>query len=83
MHLVTTGFRFAVREEVVVRLDGVKAFDLERQIDVPDACLPSWTIATVMTQFALDGAPAYLVEFRRHGSTCIAVVGEGQVEGVA
>jgi hypothetical protein len=83
MAIATTGFKFGVREDVVVTLDGVRAFDLERQVDVPDSCMPSWTIAAVMTQFALDGAPAYLIEFKRHGATCIAVVREGQIDGTA
>jgi hypothetical protein len=78
-----TGFKFAVREEVVVRLEGARAFDLERQVDVAETCLPAWTIATVTTQFALDGDAAYLIEFRRHGATCIAVVREPDIEGVA
>ena len=81
--MVTTGFKYGVREEVVVDLAGVRALDLERQLDVPATCLPPWTIATVTTQFHLDRDAAYLVEFRRHGAQCIAVVNERAIQGVA
>ena len=83
MAATTTEFRYGVREEVVIDLKGVRAFDLERQVDVPEGCLPPWTIATVTTQFRLGTDAAYLVEFRRHGAVCIAVVNERSIEGVA
>lgn len=83
MPALQTAFRYALREDVVIDLTGLRAFDLERQVDVPATCLPAWTIGTVTTQFDLDRRPAYLVEFSRHGHPCIAVVDERSIEGVA
>jgi hypothetical protein len=81
--VAAAGFRYAVREEVVVDLTGVRALDLERQVDVPAVCLPPWIIATITTQFTLDNDAAYLIEFRRHDALCIAVVREDQIQGTA
>jgi len=80
---VVTGFAYGLREEVVVRLDGVRAFNLERQDDVPAGGLPSWTIAAIVTAFHLGRDAAYLIEFDLHGDQCLAVVREREIEGVA
>lgn len=74
-------YRFSIGEEVVVNTLDIAAYDVECGHPASNCC--KWTIATITGRSVRDGAPAYAIGFRHHGSTCVAVVAETAIEGVA
>jgi hypothetical protein len=81
--IVETGHVYAPGEEVVVKLDGVEAYNVERGGAVTAACLPSWTIGLVLERRTVDGGAAYAVRIAHDECACVCVVGEGAIEGTA
>lgn len=77
----TAVFRFAIGEEVVMDTRDVAAYDVECGHPATN-CRP-WTIAMITGRSVRDGRPAYAVRFRHHGNTCVAIVTEDAIEGVA
>lgn len=78
-----TLFRFEVGEEVVVRLDDVEVFEVDRSERLPAAFHPRWTIGRIVERRTADARSAYVLRFRCHGHACMSVVSEDSVEGVA
>jgi hypothetical protein len=80
---VATAYRFAVGEEVVVRLRGVEVFDLDMARVFHDGVLPHWTIAEIVERTSSDGTPCYTLRFVYRGAGCLCVVPEAAIDGTA
>jgi hypothetical protein len=76
-------FTYAVGEEVVCTLAHGEAIDLGRGTPLAATCVPAWTIGVIVGHAPREGAASYVVRFRHHDATCLAVVGEEQIEGTA
>ena len=76
-------FDYQVAEEVVVRLDGVAAFDLASAREIPAHLLPPWTIADITARLDRGDAERYAIRFRHGYATCIAAVPVTSIEGTA
>lgn len=76
-------YAYEAGEEVVTSMTDVDALDIERCAPVPAACLPAWTIGRVAARVRRGERPAYVLQFRHHGSACLCVVGEDAIEGTA
>ena len=79
----TSAFAYGIGEDVVVRMAGVQAFDIERGRPVAAACVPEWTIGAVLGRSTRDGVPTYAVRFDVHDAPCICLADESAIEGVA
>jgi hypothetical protein len=80
---VETAFAYNVGEDVVVRMAGVRAFDVERGRPVTAACVPDWTIGAVVARSDRESVPTYALRFDVHDAPCICLVDESAIEGVA
>lgn len=76
-------FMYDIADEVVVRLDGVDAFDLTAGRAVERARLPAWTIAAVTARAEQHARAVYAIRFRDGEATCIAVIDESSIDGLA
>ena len=81
--LLQIGHAYAAGEEVVVRLAGVEAHNMERGAAIAGDCLPDWTVGIVLGCTALDGVPAYVLRIEHDGCACVCTVEELAIEGVA
>ena len=81
--LLSTGNAYAAGEEVVVRLEGVAAHNVERGAAVDAACLPEWTIGIVLGCTTADGSPAYVLRIEHDGCACVCTAPEAAIEGTA
>jgi len=81
--LLSTGHAYAPGEEVVVRLRGVEAHNIERGAEVAAACLPDWTIGVILGCTVIDATPAYVLRIEHDGCACVCTVPETAIEGVA
>lgn len=79
----TNVFTYCVGEEVVVLLDEVDVFDLERKTMIPPALLPAWTIGRISCAIVREGRPSYVLTTELLCQPCICVIGEAQIEGIA
>jgi hypothetical protein len=70
-------------EEVLVRLSGAEAYNVERMAAIESACLPSWTIGTVIERRNVEGRRGYVVRMEHDGCACVCVVEEQAIEGTA
>jgi hypothetical protein len=78
---VETGFR--VREEVVVRLNGLEVYSIERGVCVPEGARPDWGIGEIVEIRTCADRRSYVVWFRYRRKCYVAVVPEQAIEGVA
>jgi hypothetical protein len=76
-------FAYAPGEEVVARLEGLAAWEVEGRRRVPPGCLPSWTIGVVVGRRSAGAGGQYLLQFRRHGLRCLCLVPERAIDGTA
>jgi hypothetical protein len=76
-----TGFR--VREEVVVRLNGLEVYSIERGACVPEDVRPAWGIGEIVEIRTCADVRSYVVWFRYRRKCYVAVVPEQAIEGVA
>lgn len=76
-------FAYQIGDEVVVRLDGVDAFDLLSGAAVGRSRLPEWTIADVTARVERHGRCVYAIRFRHEEAICIALIDEASIDGVA
>jgi hypothetical protein len=76
-------YAYRVGEEVVLRMAGVRAYDVGRGRPVAAGCVPEWTIGDIVARRARVGAAAYAVRVRIHGAACLCMVDESAIEGVA
>jgi hypothetical protein len=76
-------YAYAPGEEVVVRLEGAEAHNIERAAAVAPACLPEWTIGVVLGCTATGGTPAYVLRIEHDGCACVCTVPEAAIEGTA
>jgi len=74
-------YTYDVGEDVVVRLEGIDVYDLERMAPVPRSCLPAWTIARVSRLLEELPRPAYLIQGRVWHHRCIWVADESAIDG--
>lgn len=74
---------YTAGEEVVVRLAGLDAYNVDRGAAVEAACLPSWTIGIVMSRCLVDGDAAYVLRIVHDGCACLCVAPIEAIEGVA
>ena len=81
--LTEVRYAYAAGEEVIVRLDGVAAHNVERGAAVDAACLPEWTIGIVLGCTTADGLPAYVLRIEHDGCACVCTAPEAAIEGVA
>jgi hypothetical protein len=83
METVSNSAAYAYRlgEEVLLRTQGVRAFDLELARPVPEDCLPAWMIGEVAGQRRRGAIEEYVVRVRRHGRRCIVITSGDQIEG--
>jgi hypothetical protein len=81
----TTAIRHRYRpgEEVVARLEDAETHNIERGTMVERACLPSWTIGTVLDCRVRDGTARYVLRIEHDGCACICTLDEGAIEGLA
>ena len=73
---------FEPGEEVVVRLDAVKALRVEGAGALP-ASLPAWTIAEVLARRDGEGGTVYDVRFRHRRQVYVAEIDAASIEGTA
>jgi hypothetical protein len=76
-------FAYAVGEEVVVRLDGVAALDLDAEAVIGADRLPTWTIAALTACVDSGTRRQYAARFLHDDAICIAVIDESAIEGTA
>ena len=76
-------YTYRVGEEVVLRMAGVRPFDVERGRPVSAGCVPDWTIGDVVARRSREGSAAYAVRVRSHGSACLCLVDESAIAGGA
>lgn len=73
---------YDVGEEVVVRLDGVRTFEVQDSI-IPVGALPSWTIAEVTARHTREVVDWYTVTFLHDGKEWICTVPAAAIDGTA
>jgi hypothetical protein len=78
-----TTFTYAIGEEVVVRLDNVEVFDLDNMAVIPAAFLPGWTIGRIRSLVLVGERRRYLLRTELCERTCICIVDEGLIDGLA
>jgi hypothetical protein len=76
-------FLYTTGEDVVVRLNGVDVFNIERGVRVSGALLQLWTIGTVADRVEIDGEPSYLLRFEHNEEPCVCLAPESCIEGAA
>jgi hypothetical protein len=76
-------FTYAVGEEVVVRLADVEVLDLDAMVVIPPLFLPDWTIGRIAGYVGGGGSPAYLLRTRVRCTSCICIVPDPAIEGLA
>jgi hypothetical protein len=73
---------YTVGDEVVVRLMGVAVLRLDSGESACPACLPAWTIGTVVGR-TLRGGARYAVRFDHEGTRCLCNVTAAAIDGCA
>lgn len=76
-------FAYQIADEVVVRLDGVDAFNLVSDAAFERSRLPRWTIADVTARAERHGRLVYAIRFSHEEALCIALVDESSIDGIA
>lgn len=73
---------YAIGDEVVVRLANVPVLRLNSGETACPACLPGWTIGTVVGR-TLRGGARYAVRFDHEGTRCLCNVPAAAIDGRA
>jgi hypothetical protein len=74
---------YTVGEDVVVRLAGVDVLDVEHMVVVPPTMLPEWTIARIVSFVVRDDCLCYVVSGEVRDASCMCVVDDDAIEGIA
>lgn len=77
-----TTHAYDIGEEVVVRLDGVRTFEIQDSI-IPVGALPAWTIAEITARHTRDGVEWYTITFLHGDKEWICTVPATAIDGIA
>jgi hypothetical protein len=76
------GYAFTRGEEVVARLAGVRPYHLQGGGPLSPACIPSWTIGSIVAAGRRRRRAAYLLRFRHDDGDCMCWIDESAIDGV-